>query len=111
MAVAQLGVGVVCLFAARDVEPADTKGAFTRFAVFALCAAAAMVLLALANVVRPAKVRTVLSATAAAGLAVALAFWVLAVARDVGTTWLWLGAPLWLINIWLAVGSWRTRNL
>jgi hypothetical protein len=111
MAIAQLGVGVVCLFAAGDVGPAATADAFMRFGLFALCAAAGMLLLALSNLVGPAELRTALAAGAMLGLAAALVFWVLAVARDVGTTWLWLGAPLWLINSWLAVGTWRTRSL
>jgi hypothetical protein len=109
MAAAQLAVGVVCRLAARDVTPVATQDAFNRFAAFAFCAGIAMVLLALANL--GGSLRTLLAAAAVVVLGIALVFWLLAVARDVGTTWLWLGAPLLLIDSWLAVGTWKSRTL
>ncbi len=111
MAVAQLAVGGVCLLAARDVTPESARAAFRLFATFALVAALALVLLTLANLVGAPALLTGLAAAAGVALAAALVLWVLAVARDVGTTWLWLGAPLWLVNGWLALGTWRSRDL
>jgi hypothetical protein len=112
MAVAQVAVGVVCLFAAADVTPASREDGFRLFAVFALSAAAAMLLLTLANLgALAAPLRSALTYAALAALAVALIRWLMAVAPDPGTTWLWLGSPLLLINCWLAIGTWRSRML
>ncbi len=112
MAVAQLAVGVVCLFAAADVTSAAREHGFRLFALFALSAGAAMLLLALANVgAFAASLRSALTIAALAALAVALIRWVMAVADDPGTTWLWLGAPLFLIDSWLATGTWKSRTL
>lgn len=103
---------VVCLFAAADVTSAAREDGFRLFAVFALSAAAAMLLLTLANLgAVPAPLRSTLTFAALAALAVALARWLMAVAHDPGTTWLWLGAPLFLINSWLAIGTWKSRTI
>jgi hypothetical protein len=112
MAVAHVALGVVCLFAAADVTSSAREDGFRLFAWFALSAAAAMLLLTLANLGSlAATLRSPLTFAALAALAVALVRWLMAVAHDPGTTWLWLGAPLVLINGWLAVGAWRSRSI
>jgi type IV secretory pathway TraG/TraD family ATPase VirD4 len=112
MALAQVAVGVVGLFAAADVTPVARADGFRLFAVFALSAAAAMLLLTLANLgAVAAPLRSTLTFAAIAALAVALARWLIAVAHDPGTTWLWLGAPLFLINSWVAIRTWKSRAI